>query len=692
LKSSKTTFWQKFTFSDVTPFLKNLRKRPAERKDLNSISFINETLAQKDPYPEFQDSLHELRKSPIQFIIKSEKTMLFKMFKIHISDVILSLISSILAIQILRSFESPSENFRLIELFYHEANTNQTIVFTGMLAIFIFLINLVSSSLHAQKIEKEMLLSWRIPYKIIQYMYVHLLLICKSDRSKFQAGDITNLAQNDAKYIGNFLSHAFVDFPVLITSCILVMLIMLLILGKVAWIGLFIICLQIPLSIFFTWLGNKLHTEMMSRGDKRLHLISEWIKGMRLIRYFGWGNQFKHEIKNTSLSEFKQDLKITVKYCVAFSLTHSWWMVVSSGIFAGIVYYNNSDKSSSSIFAAIWLSGILGQQITPLPWFVNAWSQAISGSNRLKKFYKLRTQLEEFKPDKKNDQILNTQREFLQIILKNQHKYKIFVGFKLENVSHQFSPNEPMVINDINLDINPGKTLAIVGPVACGKSLLIQIIMGDITPKFGKVSLLLKVTDKNNKEYLFQENVHSEFGLEILRSIQAYVPQDAFIMSSTIRENIPLTYQNNLSDFNNDKDIMNSLYAASFYDDLKNFSSGLDTEIGEHGINLSGGQKQRISLSRSAFAKSLVIFLDDPFSAVDVVTENNLVHNIFKTEWGIKKTIIWSTHRLNYLKNSDFIIYMEKGKIIEYDSYNSLFSNKKSKFNQYILGKIQDEK
>ncbi|WP_158997417.1 ATP-binding cassette domain-containing protein [Pigmentibacter ruber] len=683
MSQTKTSLWEKLTFSDVTNIMLKLNKRSANKKDLNSIPFINETLKQKDPYPSFIQALPLLRKSPFKSLIVFEKNQFTKMFLIHITDVTASLLAALTAVQVLRSLEQTSEHFRLIDLLYQNPTLNEKLFFSMSLAIIIFLLNIFATSLHAQKIEKEMLLAWRIPYKLMFYIYTQLLNISKKDRNKFQSGDITNMAQNDTKFLGDYLSHAMVDFPVLLVSCVLVMIIMISTIGKIAWLGFIIISLQIPISIFFTWLGNKLHHEMMRRGDKRLQLVTEWIQGMRLIRYFGWGKHFKQEINQATLSEYRQDLKIAAKYCTAFAITHNWWMVVSSAIFAGIVYLDGQ-KNASTIFAAIWFSGILGHQITPLPWFVNAWSQALVASKRLKKMYLARTQNEEF-PENLKENFSQEEKKLIDKIITKKEKMSFSISFTLENVSLKFSDSEPYVLKNINLEIPANKIIAIIGPVAAGKSILLQLLMGDLVPTEGTVRFKLQV---NHDNVITELNcfVHTLTGVNILRAIQSYVPQEAFIMNSTIRENIPLQYKTENEIFTSEKEIINSLYAASFKSDLTNFSQGLETEIGEKGVNLSGGQKQRISLSRSAFKNSSLIILDDPLSAVDVKTEKELVTNIFLGEWGKNKTILWATHRLEFLKYSDSIIFLENGEICEQGIYKNLIKNKNSRLTQFLAG------
>ncbi len=672
--------WQYFSFSDVTKIMKELGNRPARRKDLNSIDYINRVIEKKDIYPEFNHALLDLRKSPFKAVMKYEKNTLLSMFIIHTSDVIISLFSAIISIQILRTFESENKSFKIIELFFTNPSYFHKINFVIILAIFIFILNMISASLHSQKIEKEMFISWRIQAKLVLYSYNLLLNISRKSRTKYQSGDITNTVQNDTRFLSDFFSHACVDFPVLVVSSILVLSIMYAIIGNVAWLGFLMVFLQLPISLFLSWLGNILHKELMLRNDKRIHLISEWIQGMRLIRYFGWGKHFQDEINNAAKSEFYQGFKITTKYSFAFAITMNWWMVVSSAIFAGILYFNGQ-KDASTIFAAIWLSAILGNQITPLPWFVNIFSQAIVGSGRLRKFFKSKTQEESF--NFHNIQSFSKdENDFINYIISGDKLVNFSVSFSLENVSLRFSDKEPWVLKDISLEIEPRKSIAIIGPVGSGKSLLIQMIMGEIPPNKGKV--FLNLFDHENKNKV-KVNIFSPMGLKILRSIQSYVPQEAFIFSATIGENVPISYNEN---FNKEErnSIMNALYAASMGHDLEKFEHNIDSEIGEKGVNLSGGQKQRLNLARSAFTSSSVIFLDDPLSALDIATEEELVKSIFSSEWGENKTIIWATHRLNFVSCVDKIIFIEEGEIVEEGKYADLMNNKYSKLYQLIVG------
>lgn len=681
LKSSLSKVWNRFSFSDVTPLMLQFRRRQVEKQDLHALDFINKNFEKKDHYPVFKQSLPYLRKSPFASVLKYERSSLVFMFFVHLTDVVISLTAALFAIQILRIFESTPQKFDLITLFYLQPSPSDKLFFACSLAVLIFILNLFAASLHAQKIEREMLLEWRIQAKLTRYMYTHLIGISKKDRARFQSGDITNMAQNDTRYMAIFFAHAFVDIPVLLVSCCMIMGLMLSFLGKAAWLGLAVVCLQIPISLFFSWLGNVLHQESMRRADRRIQLITEWIHGMRLVRYFGWTRYFKLEIDKSTKSEFLQDVKLTIKYCTAFALTTNWWMLVSSAIFAGILYFQGT-KEAFVIFAAIWLSAILGQQIAPLPWFAHIFSESLVGSKRLKNFYHARMQEEEFPPNHalKEQDILLIQ----DIIHKKVTNFT--TSFSLHGVSLRFSNDEPYILKNISLEIPAQKTLAVVGPVASGKSVFLQLLLGDVVPTEGEIYLHLHVSDGRSVRVL----VHSKIGIQLLHSFVSFVPQEAFVVSATLRENIPLEYDFEASHEANNR-VMNALYAASLGHDLNTFSHKIDTEIGERGVNLSGGQKQRVSLARSAFVQASVIFLDDPLSAVDKNTEKELVQNIFHQEWGKGKTIVWASHRLEFLQVAHSIIFLENGEIVESGSYEDLTLNKNSRFNRLRKGAEKNE-
>lgn len=390
----RLSLWQILSFSDVNPLIRALGRRAATWEDLHGLPASTLNLRLPATYPEQGGALAQLRRSTFATVLAAERPILRSMLLIHLVDVLLSVAGALVSVQVLKTFEDPGDGptgFRIVDAFPFVQNTPlHLFFFVAVLAVVIFAANLLAASLHAQKIEREMLLSYRIQAKITEYLFQHVLGMSRQDRLRYPTGDLVNLAQADARSITEFFAHAAVDLPVLLVSTTLIMGILYLIVGPAAWVGFGLVLIQIPLSLAFSWLTTRLHRELMSRSDKRISLVTEWIQGMRLVRYFGWGRHFQKEIETSASAEFRQELKVSVGYSAAFALSTTWWMVVSLGMFGAYLYWGVG-KDASRIFASIWLLSILGHQLVPLPWFVSSFAHARVGSRRLEGVFRART-------------------------------------------------------------------------------------------------------------------------------------------------------------------------------------------------------------------------------------------------------------------------------------------------------------
>lgn len=694
LNLRKISLWQRLTFSDVTPLIDELAKRPAEVSDTLGLPYVKSALEEPTEYPDYEKALPRLRRSVFSAVPRFERRTLWKMLGIHVTDVHLSIGAALLSVQVLRTFEPNSTRWRLVEEFQSSPTVVTQLLVAGGLAAFIFFINILVTSMHAQKIEKEMLLAYRIRARLAEYIYDHVLRMSRNERVKIQTGDLVNIAQSDARNIASFYSHAMVDFPVLFLSVSVIMYTMHFILGPAAWVGVALILVQIPISLVFSWFATRMNMEHMHRSDKRISLVTEWVQGMRLVRYFGWRSHFEREINAATRREFRQGLKLKAHYSFAFALSTSWWMVVSLGIFAAVLYWKGN-KEPSEIFAAIWLTTILGHQLNPLPWFVNIMTEAKVGSKRMGKLFAAKRQQEEFLAHSSDSGLVSELPTWLQTELHGTTPEKLKLSFELKGVTVRFANDERPALQNLNLVIPAGKICAVVGPVGSGKSVLMQCLLGDIVPSEGIVQLRVESVSGE----FFETNLHSAHGVKILRSTQAFVPQEAFIAAATVRENVPLRYFEETAVppekrvYENDNEVMNALYAAQMQSDLNLLPQGLSTELGERGVNLSGGQKQRLSISRSVFSKSAVIFLDDPLSAVDKDTEALLAETLFEIRWKNDRTVIWNTHRLDFLKVAFQIVFLEDGQIKEVGTLEELTRSSSSRLAQFIAsGGVHEHK
>lgn len=226
-------------------------------------------------------------------------------------------------------------------------------------------------------------------------------------------------------------------------------------------------------------------------------------------------------------------------------------------------------------------------------------------------------------------------------------------NIKFEGVNFKY--DDKLVLKNINLDIEAGSTVAIMGATGAGKSSLINLIGRYYDTCKGSI----KIDGIDIKEY----------NLEFLRKNMAIVPQETFLFSETILNNIKFSNEN--ASFEEIKEASKLACANEFIEGLE---LGYNTEIGERGIGLSGGQKQRIAIARALVRKAKILILDDSTSALDMETEHELLKNLSNRKHESTTFII--AHRISAVKNADLIIYLEDGQIKESGTHDELLKKK----------------
>ena len=233
-------------------------------------------------------------------------------------------------------------------------------------------------------------------------------------------------------------------------------------------------------------------------------------------------------------------------------------------------------------------------------------------------------------------------------------------NIKFEGVNFRY--DDKLVLKNINLDIEAGSTVAIMGATGAGKSSLINLIGRYYDTCKGSI----KIDGIDIKEY----------NLEFLRKNMAIVPQETFLFSETILNNIKFSNEN--ASFEEIKEASKLACANEFIEGLE---LGYNTEIGERGIGLSGGQKQRIAIARALVRKAKILILDDSTSALDMETEHELLKNLSNRKHESTTFII--AHRISAVKNADLIIYLEDGQIKESGTHDELLKKKGRYYDVY---------
>jgi ABC-type bacteriocin/lantibiotic exporter with double-glycine peptidase domain len=277
-----------------------------------------------------------------------------------------------------------------------------------------------------------------------------------------------------------------------------------------------------------------------------------------------------------------------------------------------LIWFFNKPISKGDLIALLWVTTVfLSRPLRQLPWFFTFVFDAYTSFKRLEEFLELKNTPEVVKSNVPADKDSLLEVKNLNLQIGNRH-----------------------VLKDISLKIKPNELIALIGPVGAGKSLLIKSLINE-TP--------------------FTADVFCSSHI-------SYLPQEHFIMSASLRDNMNFYYH---SSAEYDEKVLQHLEQAQFNFELDRLNEGLETIIGERGVNLSGGQKQRVSLARQLMEPKDLLVLDDPLSAVDISTEHKMILEFLKLK-NENRSLILTTQRFTALPYCDRIIFLNNGKI-EYD-------------------------
>ena len=427
-----------------------------------------------------------------------------------------------------------------------------------------------------------------------------------------------------------------------------VMLIDFIFLGSIALIKMFILnwiltlivlipAVAIAVASFF--LGNKME-EKFSIRQKAYEDLSDFAQenftGISVIKAFVKEKEEMEAFNEVNKDNYDKNMDFLRYYMllnVAITLVLNLIVAV---IFAGGVYSIGADYNFSvgnlteyvSYFNTLtWPMMAIGQ-------LINLRSQAKASLGRVSKL------LDELPEITDNKEIINSQ---------------INGKIEFKHLNFQYADADTPILNDISFVINKGQMVGILGKTGSGKSTL--------------VDLLLRMYNVKENELFLDDVDIMNLPFKQVRENIGYVPQDNFLFSDTIRNNIAFAFNNDISD----EDIINSASMADVHDNIKEFSEGYQTILGERGVTLSGGQKQRVSIARALIKNPPIMIFDDSVSAVDTKTEEKILTNLRKLRKG--KTTIMVSHRISTVKDLDLIILLDEGKIVGIGNHNTLMKS-----------------
>ncbi len=223
---------------------------------------------------------------------------------------------------------------------------------------------------------------------------------------------------------------------------------------------------------------------------------------------------------------------------------------------------------------------------------------------------------------------------------------------ELSEVTVTYPGSEQEAVNNVNLTIHEGQIVAIVGPSGAGKTTLIDLLMGVLTPDKGEV----RISGKSPLE-----------AISAWPGSIGYVPQDVMISNGSIRENVALGFPSEVA---TDELVWEALRIAQLDEFVRNLPDALDSEVGDRGTKISGGQRQRLGIARAMFTKPLLLVLDEATSSLDGETEANISGAIQRMKGNV--TVMMIAHRLSTVRDADLVLYMDHGKLIGQGSFSEV--------------------
>ena len=448
-----------------------------------------------------------------------------------------------------------------------------------------------------------------------------------------RTGDLMNRISEDVGKVRMYVGPAIMYSLNMITLFIVAMFYMFNKAPSLAWYTI----IPLPLlSVTIYFLSKQIHkrSTIVQQNLSRLSTFAqESFSGISVIKAYGIEAQTNVGFHDLSNENREKQISLTKVQALFFPM-----MILLIGIsnllviyVGGLQYINGEIKDFGTIAEFIIYVNMLTWPVAVLGWVTSMVQQAEASQKRINEFLK------------EVPQIQNTAKRPTEIT----------GNIEFKNVSFTYEDTNIQALKDISFTVNHGETLAILGKTGSGKSTILDLIgrLYDID----KGSITVDGTQIN------------AVNLNSLRESIGYVPQDAFLFSDSIKNNIKFGLINATDD-----DVIEAAKNAVVHKNIVKFNKGYDTVLGERGITLSGGQKQRVSIARAIIKNPKLLLLDDCLSAVDTETEEKILKNLEKVSKDTTTIIV--SHRISSAKNADKIIVLEDGKVKQKGTHDELLN------------------
>ena len=472
-----------------------------------------------------------------------------------------------------------------------------------------------------------------IEYDLKNEIYDQYQKLSLNFYKKNRTGDLMNRISEDVGRVRMYVGPAIMYSINTITLFVIVLIYMFNTAPKLALYTI----LPLPiLSIIIYKLSKEIHhrsTVVQEYLSKLSTYTQESFSGISVIKAYG--------IEPLTSTNFNKLAATSKQKQISLAKVQAWFfpmMILLIGIsnllviyIGGMQYINGEIESLGTIAEFIIYVNMLTWPVATVGWVTSIIQQAEASQKRINEFLKI-------EPEIKNTIEAHTE---------------ITGDITFKNVSFTYDDTNIQALNKVNFSIKEGETLAVIGKTGSGKSTILDLIGRLYDIDSGSILINNIEIDKHN--------------LSDLRNAIGYVPQDAFLFSDSIKNNIKFGKEDATDD-----DVIEAAKNAQVHKNIIKFNKGYDTVLGERGITLSGGQKQRVSIARAIIKSPKILLFDDCLSAVDTETEEKILKNLNKLSKG--KTTIIVSHRISSAKNADRIIVLDNGEIVQKGTHESLIN------------------
>jgi ATP-binding cassette, subfamily B, multidrug efflux pump len=471
-----------------------------------------------------------------------------------------------------------------------------------------------------------------VEYDLKNEIFAHYETLPLSFYRRNNTGDLMNRISEDVGRVRMYLGPSIMYGLQLVTLFVMLIPIMFGISSTLTWYAL----IPLPLLSFGTFYVNNIvehRAEEIQKSQSRLStFVQEAFSGIRVLKSFTREKQSVESFARESNHYKDQSMKLTLVQSLFFPLIGVLiGLSTILTVYAGSVEVMKGALTFGHIAEFIIYVNLLTWPVASLGWTTSLVQRAEASQKRINEF--LRTQTDIFSRE-------NLVREIAGKI-------------EFRDVCLTYPDTGIRALKNVSFEVQPGESLAIIGTTGSGKSSISQVIT--------------RLYNTSSGDVLIDNISIRDYDLVSLRSQMGVVPQDVFLFSDSIFNNIAFGLRQT-----DESGVIQAAKDADVYDNIIGFPQGFNTKVGERGITLSGGQKQRVSIARAVVREPKILILDDALSAVDTKTENTILNAMKKIMVG--RTTIIISHRVSSAKLANKIIVLDDGNIVESGTHESLLS------------------